>query len=64
MACFIADLFGIDKNHIQPDVTVSAQTLLRPKNSQLDTEYSFKLISFYPRMKFRDSIKECLENFA
>ncbi len=64
MACLIADLFAIDKNHIKPDETVSAQSMLRPKNSQLDTEYTFKLINFYPLLKFRDSIKDCLENFA
>ncbi len=64
MACLIADLFAIDKSHIKPDETVSAQSMLRPKNSQLDTEYTFKLINFYPLLKFRDSIKDCLENFA
>lgn len=64
MSCIIADLFGIDKIHIEADEKITPQLQLRPMNSQLDTEYSYKLIDCIPIMKFKDSIKDCLENFV
>jgi hypothetical protein len=63
MSCIIADEFNLDKQNIKPDET-SAEISLRPMNSQLDTENSYSLLNFKPLVKFRESIKDCLQNFV
>jgi hypothetical protein len=61
----MADLYNLPKEHILPDMSEANKTepSLRPDNVQLDTGYSYKLLEFEPIMEFKDSIKECLENF-
>lgn len=62
MSCVIADVFSLPKDHIKPDLNVEPN--MRPNNANLDTSYSFKVIDFEPVMLFKDSIKDCLENFV
>ena len=66
MSCIIADLLGLNKNIIGKDLSAAQEStgpLLRPMNAQLETAYSYELIQFQPIMQFKDSIKDCLENF-
>jgi len=67
MSCHIADVLGLAKDHLKSDKSAAEHSggpLLRPMNPQLCTEYSFGLIQFQPVMKFKDCIKDCLENFV
>ncbi len=64
MSCCIADLFGVNKEHIIRDMSaIEDVSLTRPVNSQLCTDYSYSLIGFENFYEFEKSIKECLENF-
>jgi dTDP-4-dehydrorhamnose reductase len=63
MSCIIADEFNLNKQNIKPDNTI-VENSLRPMNSKLETEYSYSLLNFKPVIKFRESIKDCLQNFV
>lgn len=67
MSCVMADLYGVAKENIKPDMSsanVTSGPNIRPRDVQLDTSYSFQLIDFKTVMQFKDSIKDCLENFV
>lgn len=67
MSCIMADLYNLPKDNIKPDLSADQVTSgpnLRPKDVKLETAYSFNLIDFEPIMLFRDTIKDCLENFV
>ena len=65
MACIMADIYNLPKEHIIEDKSEANKTApsLRPDNSTLDTSYSNSVIDFKPIMEFKDCIKDCLENF-
>jgi hypothetical protein len=63
----MADVYGLSKDHIKPDLSSASITSgpnLRPKDVQLDTTYTYKLIDFEPVIHYKDAIKDCLENFV
>lgn len=67
MSCIMADLFNLRKEHIEPDTSSALITTgpnLRPKDVRLDTSYSNEQLGFNSIMKFRNSIKDCLETFV
>lgn len=67
MSCHIADVFNLTKAHIVSDKSAAVQTngpLLRPMNPKLCTDYTNNLLNYQPIMKFKESIKDCLENFV
>ena len=58
---------ALNKDVIGRDLSAAQEStgpLLRPMNAQLDTTYSYDLIQFQPMMQFKNSIKDCLENFV
>ncbi len=65
MSCIMADIYNLPKDHIQSDMSEAnkPEPSLRPDNVQLDTSISYELLEFQPIIEFKDSIKECLENF-
>ena len=65
----MADLYGLPKTHIVPDMSAAAEAqsgkpALRPMNCQLDTEETYNLLKFKAAIDFKAEIKDCLENFV
>jgi hypothetical protein len=66
MACLMADLFNIKKDHILLDLTSADPKIkqIRPIDSKLDTFYSFqKLGNFSTIVDFKTSLKRALQPF-
>lgn len=67
VCCLMADLYGLPKSHIVPDLSAALDTEvkpgMRPNNCQMDTDDSNSLLKFKPVLEFKNEIKDCLENF-
>ena len=67
MACLMADLFNLTKNHIVSDFSSADPNIkqLRPLDSKLDTHYSFqKLGNFNTIVDFNSSLERALQPFS
>lgn len=66
MACVMADLYNLSKDHILSDMSEANKTepRLRPDNPMLDITHSYSLLNYRSILSFRTTIKDCLENFV
>ena len=65
MACLMAELFDLPKDHLEQDLSAATQkTQLRPIDARLDVTESFHDIdNFKPEKIFKEALRESLMPF-